>query len=57
MFKSLGAAEQQAETEAFQCGRCKQVRAPVLYGVVLADTPHRGNAITARRKLVALMSL
>jgi len=23
---SLGAEEQQAETEAFQCGRCKQVR-------------------------------
>jgi len=25
LFKSLGAAEQQAETDAFQCGRCKQV--------------------------------
>lgn len=25
MFKSLGAEEQQAETDAFQCGRCKQV--------------------------------
>jgi hypothetical protein len=25
-FLSLGAAEQQAETDAFQCGRCKQVR-------------------------------
>jgi len=25
LFNSLGAAEQQAETEAFQCGRCKQV--------------------------------
>lgn len=24
LFNSLGAAEQQAETEAFQCGRCKQ---------------------------------
>jgi hypothetical protein len=24
--KSLGAEEQQAETDAFQCGRCKQVR-------------------------------
>jgi transcription elongation factor S-II len=23
-FHSLGAAEQQAETDAFQCGRCKQ---------------------------------
>lgn len=25
MFKALGAEEQQAETDAFQCGRCKQV--------------------------------
>jgi hypothetical protein len=25
LFKSLGAGEQQAETDAFQCGRCKQV--------------------------------
>lgn len=25
LFNSFGAAEQQAETEAFQCGRCKQV--------------------------------
>jgi hypothetical protein len=24
-FASLGAEEQQAETDAFQCGRCKQV--------------------------------
>ncbi|KAF5345045.1 hypothetical protein D9758_010447 [Tetrapyrgos nigripes] len=24
LFKSLGAGEQQAETDAFQCGRCKQ---------------------------------
>jgi transcription elongation factor S-II len=24
LFKSLAAAEQQAETEAFQCSRCKQ---------------------------------
>jgi len=26
LFKSLGVGEQQAETDAFQCGRCKQVR-------------------------------
>jgi len=24
LFLSLGAGEQQAETDAFQCGRCKQ---------------------------------
>ena len=26
LFKSLGAEEVQAETDAFQCGKCKQVR-------------------------------
>ncbi len=26
LFKTFGAGEQQAETDAFQCGRCKQVR-------------------------------
>jgi transcription elongation factor S-II len=29
-FKSLSAAEKQAETDAFQCSRCKQVRGSVL---------------------------
>lgn len=28
LFKSLGAGEQEAETEGFQCGRCKQARSP-----------------------------
>lgn len=41
LFNSLGAAEQQAETEAFQCGRCKQVRSLVIHGLVLADVPQR----------------
>lgn len=26
LFNTLGAGEQEAETDAFQCGRCKQVR-------------------------------
>jgi transcription elongation factor S-II len=26
LHNSLGAEQQQAETEAFQCGRCKQAR-------------------------------
>ena len=41
LFNSFGAAEQQAETEAFQCGRCKQVCSSVVHGVVLADAPQR----------------
>ena len=30
LHNSLGAADQQAETEAFQCGKCKQVSGPFL---------------------------
>lgn len=30
LFKTLGAEEVQAETDAFQCSRCKQVRGQVL---------------------------
>ena len=56
LFNSLGAAEQQAETEAFQCGRCKQVCPSTVRGFVLL-TFHRGNAVTARRKLVVPMNL
>lgn len=28
LFKSLGAGEQEAETEGFQCSRCKQASSP-----------------------------
>lgn len=56
LFNSLGAAEQQAETDAFQCGRCKQVCLSTIHRAVLLMT-HRGNAVTARRKLVVPMSL
>lgn len=57
LFNSLGAAEQQAETDAFQCGRCKQVRRSMLLKVCFADIPRRENAVTARHKPVVLMSL
>ena len=57
LFNSLGAAEQQAETDAFQCGRCKQVCRSMLPKDPFADIPRRENAVTARRKLVVLMSL
>lgn len=39
LFNSLGAAEQQAETDAFQCGRCKQVSRYVVLMVAFADIP------------------
>jgi len=57
LFKSLGAAEQQAETDAFQCGRCKQVSRLMTLVTAFADIPRRGNAVIARRKLVVPMSL
>ena len=57
LFNSLGAAEQQAETDAFQCGRCKQVCRSTLLKVPFVDIPRRENAVTARRKPVVPMSL
>lgn len=39
LFNSLGAAEQQAETDAFQCGRCKQVSWLAGLMAAFADTP------------------
>lgn len=35
LHNSLGAEEQQAETDAFQCGRCKQVRLLLLLPFLL----------------------
>lgn len=37
LFNSMGAAEQQAETDAFQCGRCKQVCWPTLLKMPFTD--------------------
>lgn len=31
LHNSLGAEEQQAETDAFQCSKCKQVRGPLSF--------------------------
>jgi hypothetical protein len=55
LFLSLGAAEQQAETDAFQCGRCKQVltigrRSLLLFSSLFI----RGNVVTAKHKRGAL---
>jgi hypothetical protein len=38
LFLSLGAADQQAETDAFQCGRCKQVLMIGLWSLVVLIT-------------------
>ena len=55
LFKSLGAAEQQAETDGFQCGRCKQVCPPKNHMPDLL-TLRRGSAVIARLRLAVLMS-
>jgi hypothetical protein len=55
LFLSLGAADQQAETDAFQCGRCKQVLDN--WSPVLICSHHafiRGNVVTAKHKRGAL---
>jgi hypothetical protein len=55
LHKSLGAEEQQAETDAFQCGRCKQV-CPVIDDSCLLLTLNRENAGIAKHKLGAQTS-
>ena len=49
---SLGAEEQQAETDAFQCSRCKQVRGSMFNLLLSINGPlrHRGNVATGKRK-------
>lgn len=57
LFLSLGAAEQQAETDAFQCGRCKQVLAFGRRSLFFSSLFIRGNVVTAKRKRGALTNL
>ena len=54
--KSLGAGEQQAETDAFECGRCKQVRI-LNHNLSQRLTVHRReNVVIDRRKQGVPMS-
>lgn len=55
--KSLGAGEQAAETDAFQCGRCKQVCILTLIPVQRLIVCRRENAAIVRRKQGVLMNL
>jgi hypothetical protein len=54
LFLSLGAADQQAETDAFQCGRCKQVQRSVAGPYLFSPLFVRGNVATAKHKHGAL---
>ena len=49
LFKSLGVGEQQAETDAFQCGRCKQVCTSAIW-----PTEHLRNETSARQCIAKL---
>jgi hypothetical protein len=57
--KSLAAGEQQAETDAFQCSRCKQVRSlrcvPALDFQFSHPNPSE-NVVTDKRRPEALMN-
>ena len=54
LFLSLGAGEQQAETDAFQCGRCKQVLKIGRRSLLFSSLFIRGNVVTAKHKHGAL---
>ncbi len=54
LFLSLGAADQQAETDAFQCGRCKQVLTIGHWSLSFSSPFVRGNVVTAKHKRGAL---
>jgi hypothetical protein len=54
LFHSLGAADQQAETDAFQCGRCKQVLTIGHRSSLFSSLFIRGNVVTAKHKRGAL---
>lgn len=60
LFHSLGAEEQQAETDAFQCSRCKQVYHKFILVLILSMTHielHRESVAIVKRRRGALMSL
>ena len=59
LFKTLGAGEQEAETDAFQCGRCKQVRLSLLSTLPLSRQQSEfpsGNVDTVKPRPAVLMS-
>jgi hypothetical protein len=56
LHNSLGAAEQAAETEAFQCGRCKQVSRGISYTSASDQVYHRGNVGIGKLRRGVLMN-
>ena len=58
LFKSLSSTEQEAETDAFQCSRCKQVRPVVraLWEMADAHLSFRGSVDIVKHRLAVLMN-
>ena len=56
LFKTLGAEEVQAETDAFQCGRCKQVSEAYLSQRYATQSLCRGRRDIGRRRRGVLMN-
>lgn len=56
LFKALGPEEEQAETEAFQCGRCKEVNTLSIFSLQMILIQSRGNAAIDKHKHEVLMS-
>lgn len=55
LFKSLGAGEQEAETEGFQCGRCKQA-SRIFIHARRGKHPPSASAITVKHRREAPMN-
>lgn len=55
-FKSLSAAEKQAETDAFQCSRCKQVSDELFIYFAFMFTSFSANVSIVNNKHGALMN-
>ncbi|KAG6372106.1 transcription elongation factor [Boletus reticuloceps] len=56
LFKSLGAGEQEAETEGFQCGRCKQASRLFILAWHRVERLGSASAVTVKHRREVLMS-
>lgn len=56
LFKSLGAGEQEAETEGFQCSRCKQASHPLLYTLAAINIHSSASVGTVKHRHAAPMN-
>lgn len=57
LFAVLGAGEQQAETDAFQCGRCKQVLRLLTWFFGMLKVPYSAKLYIDKRRPALPMNL